>query len=159
MALVIGYIFKDRIKEGTQRYFKARMQRRLFDHKMHIYGKPQESIGWCKERFDFVNESQVPENVMKLRDRDHLTDIENEGIGEKIIRYRKRITLCNPVLHQKYDDLQLGRVTDIMRLNVFKFLQKFDHELFANQYILVTRLWLHYSLVELNQQLDPYQVN
>ncbi len=127
MALVISYMFKDRIKEGARQYLKARIQQRLFDHTLRLFAHSGKKIGWYKERFDFVKEAQAPNMIMRIRNRDHLTEIENEGIGETIIRYRKRIKLYNTTLSAAYQGSRLASVTDIMRINVRHFLHKMDN--------------------------------
>jgi hypothetical protein len=126
-ALVISYMFKDRIKELARIYLWSRIHRTLFDHKMNIYSGPRKKIGWCKERFTFIKERKIPPKIMKLRDRDHITEIENGWVGEKTILYRKRIRIFRRKFKQMYHDLPIESINDIMRLNVLKFLSKMDN--------------------------------
>ena len=125
-ALVIGYIFKDRIKELIRVYLWAKIHHVLFDHKMNIYTSPKDKAGWCKESFEFIKEPKIPDKIMQLRDRDHITEIENDWIGEKTILYRKRLRIFGTVLKRAYQDFPLESINDIMRLNIFKFLSKMD---------------------------------
>ncbi len=127
IVIVIGYMFKDRIKEITRLYLWNMIHRSLFDHKMNIYSSLRNKIGWCKESFTFIKERKIPKKIMKLRDRDHITEIENGWVGEKTILYRKRIKIFRRKFKQEYHDLHVEGINDIMRLNVLKFLSKMDN--------------------------------
>jgi hypothetical protein len=59
-----------------------------------------------------VKESQVPENVMKLRDRDHLTDIENEGI--RIVLKRNGIKRIDEVVQETDDHTAYPSTYDLI---------------------------------------------
>jgi hypothetical protein len=127
MALVITYMFKDRIKELTRLYLWSRIHHVLFDHRMNIYSSPKNKIGWCKESFAFIKERKIPRKIMEIRDRDHITEIENGWVGEKTILYRKRIKIFRKKFTRMYHDLHVESINDIMRLNVLKFLNKMDN--------------------------------
>ena len=127
VALVISYMFKDRIKDLTRGYLGNKLHNFLFDHKMHIYANPKEKLGWCKESVTFIKERKIPQQIMKLRNRDHITEIENDWIGEKTILYRKQIKLFHKKLEHVYHDYQVESINDIMRLNIAKFLSKMDN--------------------------------
>ena len=58
LALVVGYMFKDRIKEILRVYFSQMVSSVLFDHKTRIYSNPNRPIGICRESFDFVDEAR-----------------------------------------------------------------------------------------------------
>ncbi len=127
IVLVVSYMFKDRIKELTRGYLGHKLRYVLFDHKMNIYSSPKEKLGWCKESVTFIKERKIPQQIMKLRNRDHITEIENGWLGEKTILYRKRITLFRKNLEHVYRDYQVESINDIMRLNIVKFLSKMDN--------------------------------
>ena len=127
MILVISYMFKDRIKEITRGYLGNKLRHVLFDHKTDIQAGPKEKIGWCKESFTFLDERRLPKHILKLRDRDHITEIENGWVGETTILYRKRIKLFRKHLERLYYDYPVESINDIMRLNVSKFLSKMDN--------------------------------
>ncbi len=83
--LVVSYMFKDRLKEFIRGYLGNKLRYWLFDHKMNIYASPQEKLGWCKESVAFIKERKIPQQIMKLRNRDHLIEIENGGLAEKTV--------------------------------------------------------------------------
>ena len=121
VALVIGYMFKDRIKELLRVYFSRKVAGLLFDHKTRIYSDARNPIGHCRESFDFVDEAKVPERIMKIRDRDHITEIESDWLSENVLRYRKRIKLSRRAIAAAYRDIDTDGINDIMRFNVAAF--------------------------------------
>ena len=127
IVLVVSYMFKDRIKELTRGYLGGKLRYLLFDHKMNIYHSPKEILGWCKESVTFIKERNVPQQIMKIRDKDHITEIENGWSGEKVILYRKRIKLFRKSIERVHRDYPIESINDIMRLNIVKFLNKMDN--------------------------------
>jgi hypothetical protein len=124
LALVIGYMFKDRIKEILRVYFSRKVSSVLFDHKTRIYSDPRHPIGHCRESFDFVDEARIPDRVMKIRDRDNITEIESDWGGESVLRYRKRIKLSSRAISAAYSDIDTDGINDIMRFNVAEFTRR-----------------------------------
>ncbi len=122
--LVVSYMFKDRIKEWLRRYFNEQMQHFLFDHKTDIFYHPKKIVGWCKENSDFVKEDQIPEKIVKIRNRDHITEIENGHLQEKIIQYRRQIHIFNQRLKKSYPRAMIEGLTDIMRFNLSNLVKK-----------------------------------
>lgn len=122
-ALVISYIFKDRIKERMRIYLSRKAARRLFDHKTVLYTNPKDRIGVCNESVDFLDASMVPAPVTAVRHRTHITEIEGGWVGERVIRYRKHVTLYPVRIADIYDKAEIHDITDIMRFNVEEFVQ------------------------------------
>ena len=117
-ALIVSYVFKDRIKELLRIYFSRKLTGILSDHKTRIYGTTREYLGECEETFDFVEESKVPRDVIRVRDRDHMTDIEGTWIGETIIRYKRKIRLHPERIARHYENLEITELDDVLRFNV-----------------------------------------
>lgn len=124
LALVIGYMFKDRIKEMLRVYFSRVVSSVLFDHKTRIFSDPRHPIGHCRESFDFIDEARVPERIIKTRDRDHITEIESDWMSESVLRYRKRIKLSSRAISAAYRDIDTDGINDIMRFNVADFTRR-----------------------------------
>lgn len=124
-ALVISYMFKDRIKETMRYYFAHRLKDKYFDNKttIGIKGTP---IGWIKEGFDFITEDKVPSEVMELRSRSPLLKAENRINDEKIILYRKMVRIDANALKSQ-DKYSLVGINDIFRLHLTNFIQKMDN--------------------------------
>ncbi|MBU0678094.1 MAG: hypothetical protein KJ626_08235 [Verrucomicrobia bacterium] len=126
VTLVVSYIFKDRIKDLLRFHLSRRMTRFLFDHKTHIYDAAGHGVGFCKESFEFTKDRKLPPEVRELRNREHITEIENGWVGEDTLLYRKRIQLFPERVRRVFADHEVDGVNDIMRLNVQEFLRKMD---------------------------------
>ena len=124
LALVIGYMFKDRIKELLRVYFSKKVSGLLFDHRTRIYSSPHNPIGHCRESFDFVEEDKVPARIMKIRNRDPITEIANNWVSENVLRYRKRIKLSSRAITAAFRDIDTDGITDIIRFNVAEFTRR-----------------------------------
>ncbi len=127
IIFVVSYMFKDRIKELTRLHLGSSLHHFLFDHKMSIYYRPKDKLGSCKESFTFIKERKIPKHIIKLRNKDHITEIENGWLGEKTILYKKRIKLFCRKIEHIYLDYRVESINDILRLNVSKFLRKMDN--------------------------------
>jgi hypothetical protein len=126
IALVISYMFKDRIKESLRIYLRNKLDKVLFDHKITLHTRDNEKVGWCKESFGFVNEGTVSEEILKLRNKDHITEIENNWLGEQIILYKKLIKLGPADSAQFRQIATADSVNDIIRFNIERFFPKMD---------------------------------
>lgn len=124
-ALVVSYMFKDRIKETMRYYFAHRLKDKYFDNKTTISIKDK-PIGWIKEGFDFITEDKVPTEVMELRSRTPLLQAENRINDEKIVLYRKMVRIDGNALKSESKYSLIG-VNDILRFHLTSFLQKMDN--------------------------------
>lgn len=126
VALVISYMFKDRIKVIFQQFFSNQIRKYFYDQKERIFYNPKETIGVCKESVDFFDSKLVPANIQKIRNCDHMTEIENGWVGQNVIRYRRSIDLHPPMIRKTFQNLPVQTVNDIIRFNVSRFLLKMD---------------------------------
>jgi len=126
VAIVVSYIFKDRIKEILRLYFFRKMTSFIFNHKTHIRDATHNVVGICKESFEFIGDRKIPPEVREQRNRDHITEIENGWIGEQILLYRKRIHLFPERVRNVFSQHQVAGVNDILRFNIQEFLRKMD---------------------------------
>ncbi len=134
LILVVGYMMKDRIKEGLRRILRSAAAQYLFDRTITI-AEPvtNERIGICKEKVDYVRPAQVPAEILKLRQTDDFATVSQGEMSEVLIRYQKEIVL-------DADDLaEMGTgqagVTDIIRWNVQRLLRDMDDPEFALEYV------------------------
>ncbi|NDV46581.1 hypothetical protein D0T49_05930 [Paludibacter sp. 221] len=126
-ALVLSYMMKDRIKEMSRAYFSSKLDRRYFDRKWKLSIRNQE-IGWIKEGFDFMEEQKVPAKIMSLRNKSSLVEAENKIYDEKIILFRKLVSLSKKEI-EKYKEYRLSGINDVIRLNLTSFIKKMDNPL------------------------------
>ena len=126
LALVISYIFKDRIKDLLRFYLSRKMTRALFDHKTRIHDDARNVVGYCKESFEFIGDRKLPKEVRDLRNRSHITEIENGWVGEQTLLYRKRMRLYPAFVRRIFSNIEISGVNDIIRFNIQEFLRKMD---------------------------------
>lgn len=125
VALVIGYMLKDRIKELGRHYFAYRLGRSYFDHKIKISLKGM-YIGWSKEAMDFITEDKVPDEVLKIRDRSAILEAHNRSFSERIILYRKHVRIFRDKLDSSIQYSTTG-INDIIRFNISSYISKMDN--------------------------------
>ncbi len=126
VALVIGYMFKDRIKETSRILFARRLEQYIFDRRITIRSQDgQHRLGVLREKVRFIDESDVPLSVRRARNRDHITDVSNEGRGENIICYTKDIELQIVDAEKLLPGFpEITGVNDILRFDIRNFLKK-----------------------------------
>jgi len=125
VALVVSYMLKDRIKDLGRYYFAYKLGRSYFDHKTKISLKGK-NIGWSKEAMDFISESKVPIEVLKIRDRSAILDANNRSFSEKIILYRKLVRIFRNKLDSCIQYNTSG-INDIIRFNISGYINKMDN--------------------------------
>lgn len=126
VALVVGYMFKDRIKEAGRELFSKYLQSSLHDRRIIIRtldGKHE--LGILKEKMTFIKEEDIPPEVFAARNRDHITTLDNNGLGERVICYTKDIVLDTNTFKEIFGDLpDITGINDIMRYDIRAFLRK-----------------------------------
>ncbi|MBP7735032.1 MAG: hypothetical protein KA369_03575 [Spirochaetes bacterium] len=127
IALVISYMFKDRMKESLRLYLNVALHKRLYDRRRNIYHSFDEKIGTCRESFNIITDSAVPAKIMEYRSRDSITDINNSMTGENVILYRKYIRLSSRQFKKIKQRHSANDVIDIMRFNIQHFLRSMDN--------------------------------
>lgn len=123
--LVVTYILRDRMKDWLKATISKKTMRWLVDKKVNIQDPLNKAeLGYFKEAFSFVDYNDVPDAVMRLRNMDNITSIDEEGKPERIIKYEKKV-LLHPhritASHQRRRD-----INDIMRFNVSQWLRQAD---------------------------------
>ncbi|MGC3978146.1 MAG: hypothetical protein QM751_07915 [Paludibacteraceae bacterium] len=125
VALVVSYMLKDRIKEYMRYYFASKQSGKYFDNKTTISIKENE-IGWTKESFDFISESDIPPEVLRVRNRLPLLEAGNRFSKEKIILFKKTVYLNRKELDDN-TTFNVAGVAEILRLNLSSFMRKMDN--------------------------------
>jgi hypothetical protein len=134
VILVVGYMMKDRIKEGTRRILSAVIQQYLFDRTTLLTSAVTgQRLGVCKEKVDYLRPDQVPDEIRALRKSDDFVTVSQGELSEVLLRYQKEIVL-------DADDLPRTPtgspgVTDIIRLNVQRLLRDMDEPEYSIEYI------------------------
>ncbi len=127
VALVVSYIFKDRIKELSRTYLINKFNSRLFDLKTYIFGENDKKIGICREAMRFIKKDKLPTDVFNARNiKTGDKDETSLWRDEKIIHYRKRITLNSSFIKESYPNFNIEGVNDIVRYSLARFTAKMD---------------------------------
>ncbi len=124
-ALVLAYIFKDRIKEVMRTRLQHLFRRWIPDRRLEIRQGDAFSVGTCEESFDFMSASELPADVVRMRidAREAPFNFLSRGRSEEILRYRKRVRLHpNPKMFAQTSH----RIVDITRFDVSDFLRNID---------------------------------
>ncbi|MBQ8957258.1 MAG: hypothetical protein IJ057_01935 [Bacteroidales bacterium] len=127
IALVISYMFKDRLKDWLRLIFAKRVSNKVFDTRTDFRVKGMH-IGWSKDSVDFIDSDKVLPEVMQLRDRLPLFD-EVSGNDEKVILFRKKVQLWSAEL-AKASPFPMKGINDIMRYNITEYTRKMDNPSF-----------------------------
>ena len=126
VAIVVGYMFKDRIKEFVREVLAARFLEDLYDRRIEIRtldGKHK--LGILREKMTFLQEEDVPKPVLHARNKDHFVDLQNDGQSETIIRYKKDIILYADAFKDLSQDMpDITGLNDIIRFDVRRYLKK-----------------------------------
>jgi hypothetical protein len=126
VALVIGYMFKDRIKEAGRALLSDKMKNILYDRRINIRtldGKYKLAV--LREKVTFLTEDNLPELVLTARHKDPFADLDNEGMGETIICHTKDIVLDGDLFPKAFKGLpRVSGLNDIIRYNVQPYLRK-----------------------------------
>lgn len=124
MALVISYMFKDRIKELVRNYFANRLSSKIFEYRINI-NVDDMKLGWCKEGVAFLTSEKTNPHSLKIRNR-HSPLVLGRGTEEQIVFYRKKIHLNRKVV-SKMSAYPLQGVNDIIRYNLSEYMRKMDN--------------------------------
>ena len=127
IALVISYMFKDRLKDWLRLIFARRVSNKVFDTRTDFRVK-ERYIGWSKDSVDFIDSDKILPEVMKLRSRNPLFT-EVSGKDEKVLLYRKKVQLW-PAELAKASPYPLRGINDILRYNITEYTRKMDNPSF-----------------------------
>ena len=137
VALVVGYMFKDRIKELGRILFSGYLRNVLFDRRIIIRTlDSKHKLGMLKEKVSFIPTKDVPKKVMALRNRDQMATLANLGYDEYVICYAKDITLYTNAFKVLYADLpEVPGINDIMRYDIHAYLKKMAEPVQERSYL------------------------
>jgi hypothetical protein len=126
VALIIGYMFKDRIKQFGQTLFAGKLHASLFDHRINIRtldGKYKLAI--LREKITFMKENEIPPDVRAARRQDPFANLDNDRQGETIICHTKEIVLNADLFQRAFVGLpRTSGLNDIIRYDIHPYLRK-----------------------------------
>ena len=126
IALVVGYMFKDRIKEVGRAVFSTYLQNHLYDRRTVIRTQDgKHKLGILKEKMTFVKEKNVPSGIMRGRNKDPIIELDNDGYGENIIFYSKEVELYTTAFKRIFANTPpISGINDIIRYDIRPYLNK-----------------------------------
>lgn len=133
IALVISYMFKDRIKDLIRNYFAHGLGSKFYDYLITIRVGGRK-IGKVKEGFDFVSPQDVSRHVYEKRARKNPLVV-NRGVDEQVIQYRKYVHLRRKAV-DRLSAYPINGINNIVRYNLAEFMRKMDNPkvpLYVNQ--------------------------
>lgn len=137
IALVIGYMFKDRIKEIGRTLFSRYLDNKLYDRRIVIKTQDgKHKLGTLKEKVRFIREDKIPNRVIRTRNKGHFTDLDNDGQGENVIRYTKEVVLYTDAFKRAFVDVpNTSGINDIMRYDIRAYLNKMADPIQEHYYL------------------------
>jgi len=126
VALIVGYMFKDRIKEAGRALFAGRLQANLFDRRINIRTLDGAyELATLREKITFMKERQIPPEVRSARQKDPFADLDNDRQGETVICHTKDIVLNGDLFGKAYAGLpRTSGLNDIIRYDIHPYLRK-----------------------------------
>lgn len=126
IALVVGYMFKDRIKASIGLLFISKASSFFYDYKIKIKDLQNNLIGITKENFVFVPFEKLGPKVKKHRVKDGYLDADYDFYGEQIIQYKRKIEVYPKKFGQEISDKRLNSLVDITRISFNRFITQMD---------------------------------
>ena len=127
-ALIVGYMFKDRIKEFGRASFAGKLHANLFDRRINIRtldGKYK--LATLREKITFIKESEISQEVRSARQKDPFADLDNDRQGETVICHTKDIVLNADLFQRAFVGLpKTSGLNDIIRYDIHPYLRKMD---------------------------------
>ncbi len=128
VALVVGYMFKDRIKELLREFLVKLFSSKLYDHKTTLFSHDQHPLGTLKENILFLHKHHLPEQILKARNTNRQEQLfRTDQQDESVILYQKRVKLFNQKFYNTYNELVADGIKDILRFNLFPFTTIMDN--------------------------------
>jgi hypothetical protein len=147
VALIVGYMFKDRIKQFGQTMFAGKLHSNLFDRRIHIKtldGKYK--LATLREKIIFMKESEISQEVRSARQKDPFADLDNDREGETVICHTKDIVLNADLFQKAFAGLpKTNGLNDIIRYDIYRYLRKMDDPVEENLLLRDGKLEVVYS--------------
>lgn len=128
VALVVGYMFKDRIKETGKSLSSQLLNQHLYDYRTFIETQDgQRQLGYVREKVSYLSSSAIPDEVLTARAADPNDDPVYAGNVETVLLYAKLVTLRKDAFgYVTKDGVEITAINDIMRFDLRPFLRKMD---------------------------------
>lgn len=124
VGIVVIYMFKDRIKYFAQWLSKKTIRIYIPDRTHKIFDPYEQTyIGSMRETMRFLDDLEVPQEIVVLRDLER-SEIEHQENLEMVFKYKKIMQLQARTLSKIHN--RVKNVHDIIRFNIRNFIQYAD---------------------------------
>jgi hypothetical protein len=125
LLVIVGYMFKDRIKEAGRAFFSRYLEKRFFDRKVVIDDPAGGTLGVLREKIDYHRPEDLPTDVREIRRRgvDRTALVAEEELPQTCLHYKKEIVLDSRKLLGRRSG---GGLTDIVRFHIARLLHDMD---------------------------------
>lgn len=125
LATVVLYILKDRIKEGIKVVSYRCAFKWFSDYKTEIRSfDNKQRLGVLKEFFSYIETKELPNEIVRIRNKEFHYVLEDFHRPEKVIFYKKTIEMDQLPRQDKSRRYSLNL---IFRFNILRFLAKADN--------------------------------
>ncbi|HKJ28410.1 MAG TPA: hypothetical protein VJ965_12280 [Anaerolineales bacterium] len=128
IALVVGYMFKDRLKELMREWISGALVGKFFDQRIIIRkeGKRQK-LGTIKKKVFFSKYDRVPKKVRRKREEAIIDILDDEFAGESVLCHAREINLrANAFQGIFSSSLPVSGINDIIRIDIRFLLNRMD---------------------------------
>ncbi|WP_237443400.1 hypothetical protein [Sinobacterium norvegicum] len=124
VALVVSYVFKDRLKELTRSYAHSNLMYRIGDYRTKLLrGGRGAVVGESRQSARFIAREKCESEVLDMAKRSRIGDMADYGLEHNIMHYKRKISVNNQFFRSGFL-LQLPRqLVDINIFNIEKFLR------------------------------------
>jgi hypothetical protein len=128
VALVVGYMFKDRIKESARSFFAHSLRHFIFDRRIIVRTRDgKQKLGYLREKLTYPHVRQVPPHVLALRNHNLNPELVSQNQDETVLCYTKEVVLrADAFRRMDMGGPEITGITDIMRYDVRPYLRKMD---------------------------------
>jgi hypothetical protein len=127
-ALVIGYIFKDRLKELLKEFLKKLIDNKTFDKKTDLISHDKIKIGTLQEQVFFIDKKRLDHKTLEARERYRQASVIRENKDdETIICYNKRLKLNHRLFKFNYSEFISDGIKNITRIDLEPFISTMDN--------------------------------
>jgi len=125
LITVFLYIIKDRMKEGLKTISYQQFMKWFADYVTELRSPDgQEILGKMTESSSFVPEQNLPEEIIRIRNREFHVVLETFKRPEQVFYYKKKISIFKA---EKPVDIRRRALNIISRFNISQFVKKADN--------------------------------
>jgi len=112
IALVISYMFKDRLKEWGRNFINSVLKKQMLDHRFSLYDSNRKKIGTSNTGFIFIPKRNLIDEISNLRYKEAGLTTE-----EKVMKYTHKIRINTSKLKSTFKGVDIRGINDVIKFN------------------------------------------